>query len=92
VFPQFPECTASRTNKGVVFMIRTPAESVPAISYLMQSILQEKSERVILVNRLENIGSRFPTAFHKFWNNDRQFWEFERSYFDLTKKVEKAAK
>lgn len=87
-FPQFPECTASRTDKGVVFMVRAPAESGPAISYLVQSTLRDEAERLIVANRLENIGTKIPTAFYSHWNADKQYWEFERGYFDLAKNLE----
>jgi hypothetical protein len=87
-FPQFPECTASRTDKGVVFMVRAPAESGPAISYLVQSTLRDEAERLIVANRLENIGTKIPTALYTHWNADKQYWEFERGYFDLAKNFE----
>jgi DNA-binding Lrp family transcriptional regulator len=85
-FPQFPECTAHRTDKGVIFMIRTAAESAPAVSYLVQSSLQNEADRLIVANRLENIGSKIPITLYEYWNSDKQYWEFERGSFDLTKK------
>jgi hypothetical protein len=87
-FPQFPECTASRTDKGVVFMVRAPAESVPAISYLIQSTLRGEAEHLIVANRLDNIGTKVPTALYSHWNSEKQYWEFERGYFDLTRKLD----
>nr|MDO8135507.1 AsnC family protein [Candidatus Njordarchaeum guaymaensis] len=86
-FPQFPECTASRTDKGVVFMVRTAAETAPAISYLVQSSLQNRADDLIVASRLENIGSRGPTSFANYWNSDKQYWEFEKGSFDLTKNI-----
>jgi hypothetical protein len=87
-FPQFPECTASRTDKGTVFMVRYPSENAPALSYLLQTALREKADRLIVANRLENIGTRVPTILYKYWNSDRQYWEFERGHFDLTRRLE----
>ncbi len=87
-FPQFPECSVSRTDKGVVFMVRAPGESVPAISYLVQSTLRDQAERLIVANRLQNIGTKVPTALYSHWNKDKQYWEFERGYFDLAKNLE----
>jgi DNA-binding Lrp family transcriptional regulator len=87
-FPQLPECTASRTDKGVVFMVRTPAESALAVSYLVQTALRDQADRLIVANRLQNIGTTVPTTFYKCWNADKQFWEFERGHFDLTKRLE----
>ena len=84
-FPQFPECVASRTNRGVVFMIRSTAEAAPAISYLIQSSLRDGADRVIVANRLENIGGRNPTSLQECWNDEKQYWEFRRGAFDLTK-------
>jgi hypothetical protein len=87
-FPQLPECTASRTDKGIVFMVRSPAESTAAISYLVQTTLHDQADRLIVANRLENIGTRVPTPLNSHWNSDKQFWEFERGHFDLTKRLE----
>nr|MDO8098696.1 hypothetical protein [Candidatus Njordarchaeota archaeon] len=84
-FPQFPECIASRTDKGVVFMLRTTAEASPAISYLVQSGLRDKASRLIVANRFENIGSKVPTGLYQHWNHQKHYWEFERGTFDLTK-------
>lgn len=88
-FPQYPECTAYRTDKGVIFMIRTTAEAAPSISYLLQSSLQDKADRLIVTNRLENIGSKTPIGLYEYWNSDRQYWEFERGFFDLTRNHER---
>jgi len=85
-FPQMPECTVSRTDRGVVFMVRSPAESAPAISYLIQTTLHDQADRLIVANRLQNIGTKVPTALYKSWNTDKQYWEFERGHFDLWKK------
>jgi hypothetical protein len=87
-FPQLPECTVSRTDKGVVFMVRSPAESAPAISYLVQTALHDEADRLIVANRLQNLGTRAPTMLYKCWNSDKLYWEFERGHFDLTKKQE----
>lgn len=84
VFPAFPACVASRTDKGVIFHVRTTAETGTAISYLMQS-LKDEVDDIIVANRLENIGIRNPSALHKYWNNDRQYWEFQRGVFDLAR-------
>jgi hypothetical protein len=86
-FTQFPECTAYRTDKGLVFMVRAPAETAPAISYLVQSTLRDEAERVIVTNRLENIGSKVPAALYRYWSSDKQYWGFRRGFFDLTKKI-----
>jgi hypothetical protein len=87
-FPQLPECTVSRTDKGVVFMVRAPAESVPATSYLIQTTLNDQADRLIVANRLQNIGGKTPTTLYKCWNSEKQYWEFDRGHFDLTKKLE----
>jgi hypothetical protein len=84
VFPEFPACVASRTDKGVIFHVRTTAETGTAISYLMQS-LKDEVDDIIVANRLENIGIRNPSALHNYWNNDRQYWEFQRGFFDLAR-------
>lgn len=84
-FPQYPECTAYRTDKGVVFMIRTTAEAAPSMSYLLQSLLRDRAERLIATNRLENIGSKGPIGLYEYWNSDKQYWEFKKGFFDLTK-------
>ncbi|WXG44540.1 MAG: hypothetical protein WED04_10995 [Promethearchaeati archaeon SRVP18_Atabeyarchaeia-1] len=85
VFPQFPHCMASRTDRGAIFMIRAPSESAPAISYLIQSSLRDRADRLIVTNRLENIGAAIPESLYKYWNKDKQYWEFGRGYFDLTR-------
>ncbi|WXG47101.1 MAG: hypothetical protein WED05_10660 [Candidatus Atabeyarchaeum deiterrae] len=85
MFPMFPWCAASRTDKGVIFQIRTTAETGPVISYLMQSLKDEVHD-LIMANRLENIGTRSPFSLHKQWNSTKQYWEFERGAFDLSKK------
>jgi hypothetical protein len=87
-FPLFPECTVSRTDKGVVFMVRSPAESAPAVSYLVQTTLRDGADRLIVASRLENIGTRAPTTLYRCWNSGKQFWEFERGHFDLTRQLE----
>jgi hypothetical protein len=87
-FPQLPDCMVSRTDKGVIFMVRTTSESAPAISYLMQTYLRDRVDRLITTNRIENLGTSIPTMFYKHWNKDKQYWEFERGYFDLTKKLQ----
>jgi hypothetical protein len=87
-FPQFPECTVSRTDKGVVFMVKSPAESAPAISYLVQTTLRDEADRLIVASRLENIGTKAPTTLYRRWNSDKQYWEFERGHFDFTRGLE----
>jgi DNA-binding Lrp family transcriptional regulator len=88
VFPQFPDCIASRTDKGVMFMVRSTSESAPAISYLVQSSLVDRADRVIVTNRIENMGTRIPMLFYEHWNKEKQYWEFARGYFDLTSKLQ----
>jgi hypothetical protein len=87
-FPQLPDCMVSRTDKGVIFMVRTTSESAPAISYLLQTYLADRVDRLITTNRIENLGASIPTAFYSHWNRDKQYWEYERGYFDLTKKLQ----
>jgi DNA-binding Lrp family transcriptional regulator len=84
-FPLYPECTAYRTNKGVIFMIRTTTETAPSISYLIQSFLRDRAERLFATNRLENIGGKSPMGLHEYWNSDRQYWEFKSGFFQLAK-------
>jgi hypothetical protein len=84
MFPMVPQCVASRTDKGVVFMVRTTADAAPAISYLMRG-LEDEVDNLITANRLENIGTRWPGDLYKHWNDEEQYWEFERGHFDLTK-------
>jgi DNA-binding Lrp family transcriptional regulator len=84
-FSQFPECSICRTDKGVVFMVRAPPDTMPAIAYMVQSALRDRAERLIVANRLENVGSHIPIDLHSHWNTDKQYWAFERGFFDLSK-------
>jgi hypothetical protein len=84
-FPQFPDCMVSRTDKGVIFMVRTTSESAPAISYLLQTYLKDRVDRLITTSRIENLGASTPMTLHSHWNKDKQYWDFERGHFDLTK-------
>jgi hypothetical protein len=83
MFPLFPDCWVYRTDKGLLGMARTPAEMSSRISYLMQSLKDEVRDLVIS-SRFESIDARTFRHLVKHWNDEKQFWEFERGFFDLT--------
>jgi DNA-binding Lrp family transcriptional regulator len=84
--PNFPECAAvCRTDKGAVFMVKAPPDAMPTIAYMIDGALRERASRVILAIRLENIGTKSPISLHSHWNVDKQYWAFERGFFDLSR-------
>jgi DNA-binding Lrp family transcriptional regulator len=84
--PHFPECAAMcRTDKGIVFMVRAPPDAMPTIAYMIDGALRDRAERVILAIRLENMGTKNPISLHSHWNADRQYWVFDRGFFDLSR-------
>jgi hypothetical protein len=84
MFPMLPDCWAYRTNKGVIGIVKTPAEMASSVSYLMHS-LRHEVHNLIVTSRFENIGSRTWRHMVKYWNAEKQYWDFERGFFDLTR-------
>jgi hypothetical protein len=74
-----------RTDKGIVFMVRAPPDAMPTIAYMIDGALRDRAERVILAIRLENMGTKNPISLHSHWNADRQYWVFDRGFFDLSR-------
>jgi DNA-binding Lrp family transcriptional regulator len=84
--PHFPECAAlCRTDRGVVFMVRAPPDAMPTIGYMIYGALRDRAKRVILAVRLENMGSKNPISLHSHWNAEKQYWVFDRGFFDLSR-------
>jgi hypothetical protein len=85
MFPLFPDCFAFRTDKGVVFCVRTTVEMAGAIYYFMQT-LRDEVDNLISLSRYENLGGRSIERLADYWNSEKQKWDFKRGFFDLTKK------